>query len=254
MSENKPDKTPLEDHESRKHVDEVSGVETTGHSWDGLRELNNPLPRWWVWIFLITIIWWIGYFIIYPAWPVPGGATEGVIGYTQYKELEDSQREIRTRQQAYLEDFEGASYEEILNDAELYNFAVSGGAAAFKENCAACHGTGAQGGKGYPNLNDDDWLWGGQLDEIHQTLLYGIRTDSLDSRMSLMPAFGKDEILEKDEINAVVDYVLSFSAGDHDTTRVSEGRIIFQKQCATCHGNDAKGDQSKGAPNLTDKI
>lgn len=179
MSDKKSNKNSAGAH---KDIDEVSGVETTGHSWDGLKELNNPLPRWWVWVFIICIIWSIWYFVVYPSWPVPGGATEGMGGYTQYKELEESQAEIRARQDVYLERFENASLNEILNDPELYAFAIAGGAAAFKDNCATCHGTGAEGGKGYPNLNDDDWLWGGKLDEIHQTLTHGIRAGGLDTR------------------------------------------------------------------------
>lgn len=254
-----------------KDIDEVSGVETTGHSWDGLKELNNPLPRWWVWVFLITIIWSIWYFVVYPAWPVPGGATEGTSGYTQYKELSESQQEIIERQAAYLERFEDASLEQIMQDPELYAFAMAGGKSAFKDNCATCHGTGGEGGKGYPNLNDDDWLWGGQLSEIHQTLEYGIRADNWDTRMSQMPAFGQDKLLNKDEINAVVDYVLSLSgakpaggAGHHKAGEEHEeydvvaslqtGAQIFQQQCASCHGSDAKGDHEFGAPNLTDAI
>lgn len=261
----------MSDDHKKNDIDDVSGVETTGHSWDGLKELNNPLPRWWVWVFLITIIWSIWYFVVYPSWPVPGGATQGTSGYTQYKELSESQQEIVERQAAYLERFEDADFEKIMNDPELYAFAMAGGKSAFKDNCATCHGTGGEGGKGYPNLNDDDWLWGGKLEEIHQTLEYGIRTTSLDTRLSQMPAFGKDGLLEKDDINAVVDYVLSLSGakptGGHGHQSRSEeheeydvvaalqtGAKIFQQQCASCHGSDAKGDHEFGAPNLTDAI
>lgn len=238
-----------------KDIDDVSGVETTGHSWDGLKELNNPLPRWWVWVFIITIIWSIGYFVVYPAWPTLSGATEGTSGYTQYKELAENQAEIRARQKNYLERFEDASYEDVLNDPELYAFAVAGGKAAFKDNCATCHGTGAQGGKGYPNLNDDDWLWGGQLNEIHQTLLHGIRVEgSYDTRLSQMPAFGKDKLLQRNEIVAVVDYVMALSGDKNHEGDITLGREIFKQQCVSCHGENGTGLQEFGAPNLTDKI
>lgn len=237
----------------KKEVDKVTGVETTGHEWDGLKELNNPLPRWWLWVFFICVIWSCWYFVVYPSWPVPGGATEGSSGYTQFKELRESQNEIIARQARYLERFEGASFDDIMNDEELYAFAIAGGSSAFKDNCATCHGTGAAGAKGYPNLNDDDWLWGGKLENIHQTINYGIRADNLDTRVSQMPAFGKDELLKREEIDAVVDYVLSLS-GHKKKDSYDLGVKIFQEQCASCHGEKGKGMREFGAPNLTDKI
>ena len=244
----------MSDEKENKEIDEVSGVETTGHEWDGLKELNNPLPRWWVWVFIVTIIWSVWYFVVYPAWPTLDGATEGTSGYTQFKELSESQAEITLRQQAYLDRFEQASDAQVLKDPELYAFAMAGGASAFKDNCATCHGTGAAGSKGYPNLNDDDWLWGGTLAEIHQTLLYGIRVQgSYDTRISQMPAFGKDGLLNKDDINAVVDYVLSLSGGKTHGHE-AQGQIVYREQCASCHGADGKGLHEFGAPNLADKI
>jgi len=236
-----------------KDIDEVTGIETTGHEWDGLKELNNPLPRWWLWVFLICVLWSVWYFVVYPAWPVPGGATKGTGGYTQFKELEKNQAEILQRQQAYLNRFEGASYDEIMKDPELYAFAFAGGATAFKENCATCHGSGAQGGKGYPNLNDDDWLWGGKLADINQTLQFGIRANNDDTRISQMPAFGKDDLLKREEIEAVVDYVLTLSGGAKKKSH-DQGMRIFKSQCAACHGEEGKGSRTVGAPNLTDKI
>lgn len=238
---------------NKKEIDSVTGVETTGHEWDGLKELNNPLPRWWLWVFIVTIVWSVWYFVVYPAWPVPGGATKGTGGYTQFKELEKSQAEIAARQATYLEKFQKASFQDIMKDPELYAFANAGGATAFKHNCATCHGSGAQGGKGYPNLNDDDWLWGGTLDDIHTTIQHGIRANDEDTRVSQMPAFGKDGLLNRDEIGSVVDYVLTLSGGQQKPT-YAQGSEIFQAQCAACHGEEGKGGRSVGAPNLTDKI
>lgn len=244
----------MSDDKKKKDIDELSGIETTGHEWDGLKELNNPLPRWWVWIFLITIIWSLWYFVVYPSWPTFSGATTGTSGYTQFKELAESQKEIVERQAAYLERFEKADFEEIMNDDELYRFSMAGGASAFKDNCATCHGTGGEGGKGYPNLNDDDWIWGGQLHEIHATLQHGIRVQGdLDTLQSQMPAFGKDKLLKRDEIYTVVDYVLTFSGGDV-VDSFEKGKQIFQAQCASCHGNDGRGMHEFGSPNLTDSI
>ncbi len=248
----------------KPEIDKITGVETTGHEWDGLKELNNPLPRWWLWVWLVCCLWAVWYFVLYPAWPVPGGATEGTSGYTQFKELKESQAEIAARQGNYLERFEAASFDEILKDPALYRFAIAGGEISFKDNCAVCHGTGAAGGPGYPNLNDDDWLWAGDVNGIHQTLLHGIRADNDDARVSDMPAFGKDELLSHSQIDSVVDYVLSLSS--HGEVQIdkhghavkpadlSKGKAIFAENCASCHGNNAKGGREFGAPNLTDPI
>lgn len=242
----------MADDHKKIETDQISGVETTGHEWDGLKELNNPLPRWWVWVFVATCVWSAWYFVVYPSWPVPGGATEGSSGYTQYKELEDSQAEIMARQQVYLDKFNQSSFDEVMNDPELYSFAVAGGSAAFKDNCATCHGTGAEGSKGYPNLNDDDWLWGGSVDDIYTTLSYGIRSGHEEARTSVMPSFGKEGLLKKDEIDNVVDYVLGLSDGKSNQSM--PGYAVFQANCASCHGEDAKGGRDFGAPNLSDKI
>lgn len=236
-----------------KDIDKISGVETTGHDWDGLKELNNPLPRWWVWVWLVTIIWSVWYFFVYPSWPTLTGATEGTSGYTQYKELKESQDEIELRQQAYLKRFEAASFEDILNDPELYAFASAGGRTAFMDNCATCHGTGATGAKGYPNLQDDDWMWGGSIEEIYTTLRHGIRWDAdADTHVSQMPAYGKDGILTKEQIKSVAHYVMSLS---DETVHADEvGASIFMENCAMCHGEDGRGMASVGAPNLADAI
>lgn len=242
----------MTDDHKKVETDHISGVETTGHEWDGLKELNNPLPRWWLWVWAACCIWSLWYFVVYPAWPIPGGATEGTSGYTQYKELKESQAEIIAQQKIYLDKFTTSSFKEIMKDPELYNFAIAGGHAAFKDNCATCHGTGAEGSKGYPNLNDDDWLWGGTVDDIYTTISYGIRSGHEESRTSQMPAFGKDNILKKDEIDTVAKYVLGLSEGK--ATDKVPGHAIFQANCSSCHGADGKGLRDFGAPNLADAI
>jgi len=209
----------MSDQKKDKDIDDLSGIETTGHEWDGLKELNNPLPRWWVWVFVATCVWSLWYFVVYPAWPVLShdnqGGTVGTSGYTQYKELAKNQQEIVERQAEYLARFEKASFEDILKDPSLYAFAYAGGEAAFKDNCATCHGSGAAGAKGYPNLNDDDWLWGGKVEEIQTTLLHGIRVaNDYDTRLSQMPSFGKDGLLSREEIHTTIDYVLALSNKD----------------------------------------
>jgi cytochrome c oxidase cbb3-type subunit 3 len=241
----------MSDHDN-KEIDDVSGVETTGHEWDGLKELNNPAPRWWLWVFYVCCIWAVGYWVVYPAWPTPGGATKGIAGWTQFEKLEREQAAIAQRQAQYMEKFSDAPFDSIMNDPQLYAFATAGGAAAFKDNCATCHGTGGAGAKGYPNLNDDDWLWGGTVEDIYQTLLYGVRSAHEDTRLSMMPSFGKDGLMTRDEVRVMTDYVVTLSAGKDVTQHA--GYPMFQQKCASCHGPDARGGRTFGAPNLTDGI
>ncbi len=239
-----------------KERDPITGVETTGHEWDGLKELNNPLPRWWLWIFLVTIVWSIGYWVVYPAWPTLTGSTKGTWQWTQYKHLKEKQAEIMQRQEAYLVKLHSTPLEEIHKDPALFEFARVGGSVAFKENCAACHNSGGQGRKGYPNLNDDDWLWGGKLADVYQTIKVGVRGVHKDTRFSMMPAFGRDGMLKQNEINAVADYVQKLHEGDKALKIASyaEGEKIFQQQCASCHGDKGQGSMEMGAPKLNDNI
>ncbi|UWR95602.1 cytochrome-c oxidase, cbb3-type subunit III [Phaeobacter inhibens] len=228
---------------------------TTGHSWDGIEEFDNPMPRWWLWTFYATIIWAIGYTVAYPAWPGIQSATAGVLGWNsralvaeEIAAVNEANAPINSR----LEEIELAS---ITTDPELNGYAVSAGSAVFKTWCAQCHGAGAAGAKGYPNLLDDDWLWGGSMEDIHATIAHGIRNEeSDDARYSEMPAFGRDELLEKEEIDQVVNYVMSLSGGPQDADKVAPGAVIFADNCASCHMEDGTGDRSQGAPNLADAI
>ncbi|MAY60824.1 MAG: cytochrome-c oxidase, cbb3-type subunit III [Rhizobiales bacterium] len=238
---------------SDKHVDEVSGVETTGHVWDGIRELNNPLPRWWLWTFYATIIWAIGYMVLYPAIPMISGATKGVLGYSSRQEVAENLADAKAAQGTFVEQIAATPVEEIEANPELLQFAMAGGAAAFKVNCIQCHGSGAQGSEGYPNLNDDDWLWGGSIDEVYQTITHGIRDpQDDDARFSEMPAFG--EMLEPEQIREVAAYVISLSGTPSDAALVEPGKVVFEENCASCHGETAQGDKDFGAPNLADAI
>lgn len=234
--------------------DAHSGVETTGHEWDGIKELNMPAPRWWLMVFLICCIWAAGYWVVYPAWPTfsgtgARGGTPGSQGWTQYKKLAKDQGEITARRGEFAAKIKVHSLQEIQKDPELYAFAVAGGKTMFKENCSACHGTGAAGGRGYPNLNDDDWLWGGDLDAIYTTIKYGIRSTHENTRNSQMPAFAG--MLDKQKTGNIADHVLSLSTGKGGN---EEGAALFKQNCAACHGADGKGGRSVGAPNLADAI
>lgn len=241
----------MTEHKDNKEIDKISGVETTGHEWDGLKELNNPAPRWWLMVFFICVIWAIGYWVVYPAWPTLSGNTKGNLGWTQYKKLAGEQQEILARREHYLARFAGKPLEEISHDPELFEFALAGGAAAFKDNCATCHGTGGAGGPGFPNLNDDDWVWGGKLEDIYTTLKYGIRSGHEQAHVSLMPAFGRDGMLTKEQISTVAEYVLTLSGTPEAG---SEGATLFADNCAACHGADGSGSRDFGAPKLNDAI
>lgn len=238
---------------TKKHVDEISGVETTGHEWDGIRELNNPMPRWWVWIFYATIVWALGYAIAYPAWPMLNSATSGLLGYSSRGALKTAMAAADTARQGFADAIAAKSVDEILADGQLREFAAAAGAAAFKVNCIQCHASGAQGSPGFPNLNDDDWLWGGSADAIRQTIAHGIRhAGDTDTRISEMPAFG--DILDKDQIRQVSSYVASLTGHSTDAEAAASGKQVFADNCTSCHGNDAKGNREFGAPNLADAI
>jgi len=237
--------------------DEVTGTETTGHEWDGIKELNTPLPRWWVWTFYATIIWGIGYMIVYPAIPLVHTNTKGLFGTSNRAELIKELDAVKKTRGETLAKMEKLSVDEIAKDPNLREFAINMGKAAFKANCVQCHGSGAQGGVGYPNLNDDDWIWGGTLDAIYYTITNGVRYNpdtNEDTRTSDMPAFG--EQLEPAQIDAVTEYVLKLAGLPHDEAKAKEGDTIFHEDagCNGCHGEKGEGIQDAGGPRLADKI
>jgi cytochrome c oxidase cbb3-type subunit 3 len=241
----------MADDQTREH-DEVTGTATTGHDWDGIKELDTPLPRWWLWTLYATIIWGIGYVIAYPAWPMISTNSQGMLGYSSRAELHLAVAAHADSQKTYTDRIASMEMDQIAADEDLAQFARAGGAAVFRTNCSQCHGSGAAGAKGYPNLQDDDWLWGGTAEDIRISIAHGIRfSDDDDTRVSEMPAFGRDEILTKAEIAAAADHVLSLSG---QATSTDEGRVIFAENCAACHGDDGTGLTELGAPNLADAI
>lgn len=235
--------------------DDKSQVETTGHEWDGVQEFNNPLPKWWLWIFYLTIVWAIIYSIAFPAWPLVQKATPGLLGWSTRADVQADIDAVNQKNAAINERLAAIDVNAIAEDEELQRYAVNAGASVFRANCSQCHGSGAAGveGAGFPNLLDDDWLWGGTMEEITYTVTHGIRNEQdIDARYSEMPAFG--EILEQDEIAAVVQHVRALSGQDHDAALADAGATVFMDNCSACHGEDGTGDQYQGAPNLTDAI
>ncbi|THK37136.1 cytochrome-c oxidase, cbb3-type subunit III [Ensifer sp. MPMI2T] len=236
-----------------RHIDEISGVETTGHEWDGIRELNNPMPRWWVYSFYATIIWAIGYAIAYPSWPMLTEATKGMLGYSSRSEVSLELAKAKAAQAGNAERIASSTLDDIIADPQLQQFAVSAGASAFKVNCAQCHGSGAAGAKGFPNLNDDDWVWGGKPDEIYQTIAHGVRhAADGETRVSEMPSFA--EMLDPEQMKQTAAYVVSLTGTPSDPALVEPGKQLFADNCASCHGADAKGSREMGAPDLADAI
>ena len=239
---------------AKSEIDDVSGVETTGHEWDGIKELNNPLPRWWLWTFYACIAFAVGYVIYYPAIPLLEGSTMGISGETNRSLLHAELAQVDAAKAGLLSRIESTGLEDIRSNEELFRFAVAGGSSLYKVNCSQCHGSGAQGAPGYPNLNDDDWIWGGDLDSIYTTIRHGVRNaEDDDARVSQMPAFG-DGVLETPQIADVTQYVLQLSAQDHDAIAAKSGAAIFADNCAACHGDDGKGGREFGAPNLADAL
>ncbi|HPF58432.1 MAG TPA: cytochrome-c oxidase, cbb3-type subunit III [Candidatus Competibacteraceae bacterium] len=245
-------------------------VQTTGHAWDSdLQEYNNPLPRWWLWCFYGTVVFSILYWFIYPSWPVGNTwikgfgtveytAVDKATGQEQGKEFRWNTRALLLEElgnaandqqrKAMLAKVQAADYEQIAKDPKMMEFVRSVGKGLFGDNCAACHGRGGQGVVGmYPNLTDDDWLWGSSTDKIHETLVQG--------RKGFMPAFG--QVLKPEQLDDVAEYVLTLSDEAPSSEDSERGKVIFQGQiggCYYCHGADAKGIPSQGAANLTDKI
>lgn len=234
-----------------KRIDEPTGTEFVGHEWDGIEELDTPMPRWWLWSLYATIVWGIAYVILYPAWPMLERGTEGVLGWSSRGQFAKEMAEVDEQRAPILAELARVPIERLPEDSVLMRAAIAGGSAAFRVNCVQCHGSGAAGSEGYPNLNDDDWLWGGDLRAIEYTITHGVRDPSdEETRTSLMPAFGEG-ILDAQQIAAVSDHVLSLTGNGRASGAGSE---LYQANCAICHGPTGTGNRLLGAPNLADAI
>ncbi len=232
----------------------MTGKSTTGHEWDGIQELNTPLPKWWLTVLYACIAFAVLWWILYPAIPFIHGYSRGLLGYNSHQVYEQQATAAVEGQKVWLDKIAAASTDQINANPELLNFALSGGKALFNENCAACHAPGGAGRPNFPVLADDDWLWGGSLAAIEQTVRHGIRSADPDTRSTLMPNFGIDGILKPDQIADVADFVASLSGGKTDPAAVERGAKVFADNCVACHGDGGKGNPELGAPNLTDQI
>ncbi len=236
---------------ANKRIDQPTGTETVGHEWDGIEELNTPLPRWWLWTLYATILWGIGYVIAYPALPMITKGTEGLLGWSSRGQLAEEMTAADLAKVSVGERIAAVDVTKLSANPELMQQARAGGAAAFKVNCVQCHGSGAAGNQelGYPNLNDDDWLWGGTMEDIEYSIRHGIRQASAEERQGAMPAF--EGMFDSAQLTALVSHVRSLSGMDKAN---AAGAVIFQENCAVCHGAGGEGTRELGAPRLNDAI
>jgi cytochrome c oxidase cbb3-type subunit 3 len=234
--------------------DDITGVQTTGHEWDGIKELDNPMPRWWLLVLYASIIYGLGYTVFYPAWPSLSNYTKGILGYNSHAEYYTEAAAAADAKKIYTDKIAASTVEDISKDPQLLEFSLAGGQAVFNENCAQCHGVGGQGQKGYPVLADDNWLWGGSLAQIEQTVRHGIRSEDGEARQSQMPRFGADSILTPDQIHDVAEYVVALSSGEADAAAKERGATVFAENCVACHGQNGEGNKELGAPSLTNNI
>ena len=238
----------------KPEFDEVTGMHTTGHEWDGIKELNTPMPRWWIWTFYACILYAVGYWVVYPSWPTLNGYAKGIWETTNRTEHHKDLLAAKAERAPMNDRLNAMSVDEIAADADLLNYSMAGGRVIFAENCAGCHGSEGTGAPTYPILADDDWLWGGTRSDIYQTVQYGIRSGHDEERLSGMPNFGKDGDLSKPQISDAAEYVLSLSGKSTDAEATARGLLLFTENCESCHAVGGVGIQEVGAPNLADEI
>ena len=229
--------------------DDVSGRMTTGHEWDGLKELNNPLPKWWLYVLLACIAWAFVFMIMYPSFPGIRGYWHGLTGFSQRAKVTADVANVAAQRASVMDKITALSFADIRKDPKLLEVATTAGRITFAENCQPCHGAGGGGNPGYPALAAGNWLWGGSLEAIQQTITHGIRAADPDARQSQMPRFGADGILKSAEIQAVADYVMTLY-GDPATAAVPDGKKIFAGNCVPCHGEAGLGVRDVGGARL----
>ena len=236
--------------------DPVSGRETTGHVWNGIKELDTPVPRGILLFLIVTHIWAVAWWFFAPTWPLGTTYTKGLLGIDQRTTVEERVVEGQQARQDWMARIESEPYDQILADENLMQIVRSSGRQLFGDNCAACHGRDARGRANYPDLTDGDWIWGSGPEAIEQTMRVGVNTEHPESRIGQMPAFGRDGMLERDQVRAVAAYVYSLTHPEFSTPenveRIEAGQQVFAETCSACHGETGEGSAEAGAPNLTD--
>lgn len=239
-----------------EEIDPVSGRVTTGHEWNGITELDTPVPRGVLMFLIVTHIFAVLWWFVMPTWPLGTTYTRGLLGTDQHKIIAERMAEANASRASWVDAIDAKSYDDILADAQLMKVVNETGHRLFGDNCAACHGREGQGGRNFPDLADRDWLWGGSPETIAETISVGINSTNPDSRVAQMPAFGKDQMLEPAQLHDVALYVHSLSnpgdATSENAAAIQAGHEVFAANCVACHGDDAKGSTDVGAPNLTD--
>lgn len=234
--------------------DEISGQYTTGHDWDGLQELNTPLPKWWLYTFYVCIAVAIGMFITLPSIPWVHSYWHGTMGYSSRKMAMAEHAKMEALHAGAARQIAVMPLADIRKNPALLETALTMGRITFANNCQPCHGAGGQGAIGYPNLADDVWLWGGKLNDILITVTHGIRSNDPDTRYSAMPTFG-DGTLNPAQIQQVADYVwVHFYGHAEDGVDIAPGAKIFADNCAACHGDQGQGGRDFGAPPLASHV
>lgn len=234
--------------------DALTGTDTTGHEWDGLKELNTPLPKWWLYVFYATVVFSLVWVVLYPAFPFRGAT--GLTGWVAREAVVGEVAAAQSRMAPMMNRIRGATPQQIAADPEMRAFAMAGGRIAFANNCAACHGAGGQGAPGgFPSLADDDWIWGGTHDAIRATIQHGIRAgESDEERTGIMPRFLADGLLTVAQIGDTAEYVLGLGGRSTDAAARGRGETLYAENCASCHGERGEGNRDVGAPRLSDRV
>lgn len=234
--------------------DAISGQNTTGHEWDGIRELNTPLPKWWLYVFAATVVFAVGYFVLYPSIPYGPGYFHGILGYSTRARAMAQWKDMQARHGEAMTEIGNKSFAEIKQDPKLLEVALTAGRITFANNCQPCHGQSGEGRVGYPALGDDVWLWGGKLEDIQQTVTYGIRSGDPKARVSEMPAFGALGMLNPEQIGQIADYVMTLFGKPIAGRDTTAGAKLFAQNCAMCHGGKGEGNRAVGAPPLASQV
>ncbi|WP_173934925.1 cytochrome-c oxidase, cbb3-type subunit III [Chelativorans sp. Marseille-P2723] len=239
--------------------DPVTGQYTTGHDWNGIKELDNRVPRVVKFFLYATILWSIVYWILMPAWPLGVSYTKGLLGIDQRQTVGKAVARGAAQRSVWVDQIAQLDFEAIRQDPALMAIVRETGSTLFGDNCAVCHGTDARGNPGYPSLASNAWLWGGDAETIAETLRVGINSSHPESRYGQMPAFGRDGILDQAAISSIVSFIRNNAEGIDDlgpldTKGVEEGRELFVENCAACHGESGRGDPSMGVPDLMDDV